>query len=218
MTASQFQFSKVAPDQLRPNPFNTNVVSPDNEKKIAASLKRFGFFKPILVREVAGFLEIVGGEHRWRAAIDLGYSEVPIVNLGPISDQQAKEICLVDNGRYGADDTLKLAELLSSLGDISELTEFMPYDTADIEHIFQGASINLDDLELDDDDHATGDSAPKPTKKVQEFQIMRFKVPVADAQMVSEVMNATMKAQKFTDDDSLTNAGMALVHICREKT
>lgn len=42
---------------------------------------------------------------------------------------------------------------------------------------------------------------------------MRFKVPVADAQRISKIIEEVMKAQKFDKDDSLTNAGMALVHI-----
>ena len=198
-----------------PNPWNTNVVSPDNERKIAASLERFGLFKPILAREnPAGQIEILGGEHRWRAAMDAGYATVPVLNLGPIDDKKAKEISLVDNGRYGADDSNKLAELLAELGDMGDLSQFMPYDSVEIEQIFSAATINLDDLEIDDDD--VTEQPQKPIKKVQEFQIMRFKIPVADGARVSEVMETIMKKHGYTGDDSLTNAGMALVQLCSE--
>lgn len=61
---------------------------------------------------------------------------MPVINLGKISDKKAKEIGLVDNGRYGADDTLRLAELLEELGDMKELSSFMPYDSGELESIF----------------------------------------------------------------------------------
>ena len=55
-----------------------------------------------------------------------------MVNLGRISDKKAKEIGLVDNGRYGADDTLQLAQLLDGLGvQADELSSFMPYSESD---------------------------------------------------------------------------------------
>lgn len=215
MTAPKLEIMEIAPTALVANPWNTNVVPPDSEKKIAKSLERFGFFKPILARtNAAGALEILGGEHRWRAALDAGYDKVPVINLGTISDERAKEISLVDNGRYGADDTVKLAELLESLGDISDLSQFMPYDSVDIEQIFSASNINFDDLEIDDE--GDGQEKPKPSKKVQEFQIMRFKIPVADAARVQEVVETVMKKHGFTGDDSLTNAGMALVQLCSE--
>lgn len=47
----ELKIEQVPINQLTPNPYNTNVVSPDNEEKIKESLRRFGQFKPILVRE-----------------------------------------------------------------------------------------------------------------------------------------------------------------------
>lgn len=208
------KIDNLDPKTLRANPWNTNVVSPDNERKLAESIKRFGFFKPILAREVNGQLEVIGGEHRWQAALSLGETTVPVVNLGAIDDQKAKEISLVDNGRYGQDDTLQLANLLEELGDTSELVEFMPWDNAELESIFSSVSIALDELELSDEDEKPP-VLPK-TKPVQSFQVMRFKVPVEDAEKVAKRIEAIMKEQKYTEDDSLTNAGLALVHLCQE--
>src|SRR5437762_10365036 len=99
----------VDPRLLQPNPWNTNVVSPDNEAKIDASNQRLGMFKPIIVRELPdGTLQILGGAHRRESAIRLGWDQVPVFNVGPVSDKQAKEIGLADNARYGHDDTLAL--------------------------------------------------------------------------------------------------------------
>lgn len=202
----------LAPDQLTPNPWNTNIVSPENQAKLEASIKRLGVFKPILVREMPnGDLQIIGGQHRWEAAQSLGHTQVPVVNLGRISDKKAKEIGLVDNGRYGADDTLQLASLLEDLGvDANELSSFMPYSESDFASIFSSVNIALDDLDLPDDAELPVTPAAKPA---QTHQIMRFKVPMDDVGAITELIERTMKEQRFVDEDSLSNAGNALVHL-----
>lgn len=202
----------VSPSKLRANPWNTNVVSPENEAKLDESVKRFGMFKPVVVRELeSGELEILGGEHRWDSAKRLKHAEVPIVNLGRISDKRAKEIGLVDNGRYGADDTLQLAELLDGIGtDASELATFMPFSETEFASIFSSVNIALDDLDLPDDD---GKPQAPATRPAQTHQLMRFKVPVDDVATIQELIERTMKEQRFKDEDSLSNAGNALVHL-----
>lgn len=203
---------QVSPDTLIVNPWNTNVVSPDNDDKLEASIRRFGLFKPIVVRELDnGDLQILGGEHRVAAAKRVGLKLIPIVNLGKISDTKAKEIGLVDNGRFGADDTLRLAELLSDLGNIDDLATFMPYTEQDLSSIFSSSTIELDDFEIEDspdDMDMTPKSAPTQT-----HQIMRFKVPLEDVSKITKLIEKTMKVQNFADSDSLSNAGDALVHL-----
>lgn len=205
------KFIQVSPRHLKPNPWNTNVVSPDNELKIEQSISRFGVFKPIIARELPdGTLQILGGEHRAKAAVRMGIPTVPVMNLGIIDDQKAKEIGLVDNGRYGEDDALQLAELLKSLGDLDELGTFLPYATDELNSIFSSSSIALDDLELPSDE-----KLPElPTEPVkQTHQLMRFKVPIDDAPIVQSVIEKIMKEQGFTAEDSYSNAGNALVWL-----
>lgn len=209
------QVTLLSPDSLVPNPWNTNVVSPDNEAKLEESIKRFGMFKPVVVRElVDGTLQIIGGEHRAGAAKRMGIKQIPVVNLGRIDDNKAKEISLVDNGRYGADDTLQLAELLEGLGNADELASFMPYSETDLASIFSSVNIALDDLDLPDLDE-NKPVLPKE-KPIQTHTVMRFKVPVDDQGWIVDLIEKTMKSQKFTEDDSLTNAGDALVFLLKQ--
>ncbi|MCL2874755.1 MAG: ParB/RepB/Spo0J family partition protein [Betaproteobacteria bacterium] len=201
----------IAVDALRPNAFNTNVVSPDNESKLEESIRRLGMFKPVIARELHdGTLEIIGGEHRAGAAKRMGIKTVPVINLGRIDDNKAKEISLVDNGRYGTDDTLQLAQLLEELGNADELASFMPYSDNDLATIFASVNIALDDLDLPDDEEKAPSLKEKP---IQAHQIVRFKIPVDDASWLTSLVEKTMKAQKFTESDSLTNAGDALVYL-----
>lgn len=207
-----YKITQANPEILVPNEWNSNVVSPENETKLDASLKRFGVFKPVIVRELLdGTLQIIGGQHRAQSAVRLGYKEIPIVNLGVISDKKAKEISLVDNDRYGEDDSLKLSELIGSF-DLDELSSFTSFTDADLSSIFTSSSIALDELDalsLPEDDI----DMPTAEKTVQTHQIMRFKVPIKDVDTITQRIEKTIKVQGFDDSDSLTNAGDALVHL-----
>ncbi|CAO3459704.1 hypothetical protein [Azospirillum argentinense] len=201
------------PRALTPNPWNTNVVSPENEAKLDASIQRLGVFKPIVVREVEGIHQIIGGEHRRDSAIRLGMDRVPVINLGPIADPLAKEISLADNARYGADDMLSLAGLLDELGNAHELTTFLPYTDTDLNAVFSSSSIALDALDYDETagpDEPAEAPAPKAPKT---HTVMRFKVPIEDAERLAALIQAAQKEQGFTAEDQLTNAGDALVHL-----
>lgn len=209
----------VSPSLLRPNPWNTNFVSPENEEKLLASMRRFKLFKPIIVREIEEdgetVYEILGGEHRWEGAKRLGYTEVPIMNLGAISDTEAKEISLADNARYGSDDSAALAALLSELGSTDDLQSFLPFTNPDLKSIFAASDIALDDLELDDPIAETvAEPQDEPeAKPAKTHVIMRFKVSIADSETIAEKVARTKKEQGFTSGDDLTNAGDALVHL-----
>ena len=211
------KFALVHPSELRANPWNTNRMSPSNQEKLDQAIKRFGgLFKPIIVRETTTGLEILGGQHRWEASLRLGFTEIPVFNQGKISDAKAKEISLADNARYGADDTLALSELLKELGDNEELQQFLPYSDADLTSIFQASNIALDELEFDEpDEEKSEEEAPeeKPAKAPKTHTIMRFKVPIADSEKITELVVETQKDHGFTAADELTNAGDALVHL-----
>lgn len=211
MNQKPLSVEMVNPAILESNPWNTNSCSPDNEAKLEASITRFGMFKPVVVRETeSGSLQIIGGEHRAIAAKRLGMKTIPVVNLGRIDDKKAKEVGLIDNSRYGNDDTLQLAALLEGLGTVEELSSFMPYGEADLASIFSSISIELDDLDIPDNDESPRLPAERP---IQTHVVMRFRIPVEDTGWISEMIEKTMEVHKFAESDSLTNAGDALVHI-----
>lgn len=209
----------VPTHDLRPNSFNPNFVSPENEAKLVESVRKFGLFKPIIVRtkpEIDGY-EILGGQHRWEAAQTVGLSEVPIFNLGNIDDDTAKRIALTDNARYGTDDTIELARILEEIGSSEEIQAFLPYTEADVNAIFATTNIALDELDLAesyDDLDEEGDKTPepRPERAPKTHVIMRFKVAIADSERVTELIAKIQKRQGFTASDDLTNAGDALVH------
>lgn len=209
------EFIELDPHDIVPCPWNTNVVSHENEEKLRASIERHGMFKPVIVREVDGQYQCIGGWHRSEQAIELGYAKIPVCNLGVIDDQHAKEISLADNARYGLDDTLKLSGLLEEL-DTASVEAFMPWTVKDIETMTASIAVNIDDLDVSDvnlnfeSDEEKEAPAPKAPKT---HQLMKFRVPIADAARISKLVSDTMQQEGFTSSDDMTNAGEALAFI-----
>jgi ParB family chromosome partitioning protein len=63
---------------------------------LIASVAKHGILEPLLVRRTDGGYELVSGERRFHAAMEVGLSEVPCIELD-VSDEQALEIALVEN-------------------------------------------------------------------------------------------------------------------------
>lgn len=205
----------VDPNDLHFASWNPNEVDPIAFQKIVNSIKKNDFYTPLHVREKDdGTLEIIGGEHRTKAAIEMGIKSIPVINHGKVDDKKAKQLLLVDNGRYGHENAEKMQELLNSgMGDIDELLSILPYDEDQLENYFSHDSgfedIDFDDLEGDADDIDLS-SASAPTKT---HQIIRFKVGMEDAVKISETITKIKNEQGFDDSDELTNAGDALVYL-----
>jgi hypothetical protein len=209
----------VDPALLGANPWNTNIMTPENEAKLEASMRRHGFFRPAIVREFvkSSFLyQILGGAHRVEIAKKLGLTEIPVVNLGVIDDLQAKEIGIADNARYGVDDTIAFAELIKGMGNADELKDFLPYTEGDFDDLFASSSIDLDALDLEDgfDTEPEGEDEPEPLPKpVKTHAKMSFKVTLRDSESLTALIEKTKIVHGFTGEDDLTNAGDALVHL-----
>jgi DNA modification methylase len=79
---------------LKPNPVNPRKHSTRQISQIARSIEQFGFVCPILADE---HLTIVVGHARHAAAIQLGLTEVPVVQLQHLSPEELKAFLLLDN-------------------------------------------------------------------------------------------------------------------------
>lgn len=223
-TSKRIAILHVPPAELKPNPWNTNKLDPAAEAKLEASIREFedlgGLYKPIICRELAdGSLQILGGEHRTRAAQRMGIATVPVVNLGQVSDIRAKALGLADNGQYGHDDAGRLAELLAELKLEDGLLDILPYTDEDLAGLFAANAIDLDSIgsmdDSDEADHGLPDPADLPARPTITHELMRFKVPVEDRERVERLVNSVIKDRGLkAEQDSLVAAGMALVEIC----
>jgi ParB-like chromosome segregation protein Spo0J len=201
---------QVDPRVLRPNPWNTNRVSPENMVKLKRSITDLGFVSAVVARQLKDkSLEILGGQHRTEAAIELGLATIPVLDLGFVDDDRAKKIGLIDNARYGTDDTLALARLLEEIGATQEdMASILPFSEADITGIFSSLDIDLDRLG-DEDEEPTEPSAPKD-RPLKTHEVMRFRLSLADAERVRKEIERIIGEEGFNDEDEMSNAGRAL--------
>lgn len=209
---------KLDPKTLTFSPWNVNVVSPENMAKLKESVKRNGIFRPVVVRELpTGEYQIIAGEHTTRVAVELGMETIDVYNLGPIDERKAKEISIVDNQHYGVEDIFGLGELLKEID--ANPQDFLPFSDMELDKIFQSSAMDLDSLELPEDADLIPDYDPEETatRARVDHQIMRLKVPIADAERVQRTIDAVIKRQGLSDRDSMLAAGMALVHLCNTR-
>lgn len=204
------------PKSLKPNPWNTNRVPPDNMVKLKRSISDLGFASAVVVRELPnGDLQILGGHHRVEAAVEMGIREVPVLNLGRMEDAKAKKIGLVDNSRYGTDDTISLAQLYTELGLTNEdLAAFLPYSELDFDTVKKAIDIDLDDLDITLDDDEPGDPEAIRERPAKTHDILKFRVSLGNAERIRQAVEKTIKRQGFdSETDDLTAAGEALAYL-----
>ena len=205
--------------RLRPNPWNTNSVGAQNFEKLKGSIEKLGFFKPILARELdGGQFEILGGEHRWRAAMEQGISTVPVISVGKISELVAKQMSLVDNERYGEDDQVALQRLIEEIQSELDyqLSEIAPYDDELAATLARESAIDLEMLEAlsrGDEEPIEKDSREKAERVGAEHQTMRFKVTFDASDRVTETIKSIIKEQAINTGNDMENAGEALVWL-----
>ena len=214
------QTQLISPKELQRNPWNSNRVSPENMAKLKASIADLGFVSAVVVRELpTGELQILGGQHRVETAVEMGLKEVPCINVGRITDAHAKKIGLVDNARYGIDDTISLAKIFDEIGMTSDqLAEFLPFTEQDFESITKAVSYDLDNLDMLDEDDMDVDVEEVKSKRVEKtHDVLKFRVTLADAERIRQRIESTMKSEGLVDDDELTAAGSALALLLLSK-
>jgi hypothetical protein len=132
-----------SPDQLSIPAKSLRVHTPGQIKKIGRSLSVFGFLIPIVIDEAGCVLVGVG---RLSAARDLGFTEVPTIQVTHLSEAQKKAFAIAENrlAEIGKWDDKVLAEQLAELSLINldfdiEVTGF---EVAEIDLRIE--SLNLD--------------------------------------------------------------------------
>lgn len=208
---------ELDPRSLQPNPWNSNKVSPENMEKLKRSISDLGFSTAVVVREVAEGYQILGGAHRTKAAIELGLETIPVVNMGEISDVQARKIGLTDNHRYGTDDAIQLAKIFEEIGaDSAEIEKLIPVSQADIDAVLNIVEMDLDDFDVElpeDEDDEDGDEPPTRERPERTHDILKFRVTLKDAELIRQVVEKTIKRESLGDQDEMSAAGAALAYL-----
>ena len=130
--------------ELQTNEKNPRVIKDDKFKKLVKSIKEFPKMlelRPVIVNDE---MTILGGNMRYRACIEAGLKEIPVVIANELTEEEQKEFIVKDNVGFGEWDW----SILANEWDNQELKEWgldvwQPEEEADY-------SV-LDDLDLDEE-------------------------------------------------------------------
>ncbi len=127
---------------FKPNPWNDNRMSPKLYEKERRSIRDFGFIDPITCRPMPdGTMQILDGEHRWRAASEehaAGSSyldELPATVLLDCDDRTAKKLTIILNRLRGQSQQQELtAALIADLAPdgVEDLSLHLPFEDGEI--------------------------------------------------------------------------------------
>jgi len=82
-------------EDVDPNPWQPREDVGDLTE-LVASIREKGILEPILVRPYEGRFQIIAGERRFRAALEVGLDELPCI-VKEVSDAETMELALIEN-------------------------------------------------------------------------------------------------------------------------
>ena len=104
-------------EELKPNLYNPNRQSEQEFELLKRSMLEDGFTQPVIVDAE---LNIVDGEHRWRASREIGLKQIPIVRI-PMEAAQARIATLRHNRARGTEDIELSVAVLNDLDELGAL-------------------------------------------------------------------------------------------------
>ena len=143
--------TEVSVDILIPYTNNAKEHPDAQVKKIASSIKNYGWDQPIVIDAQN---EIIKGHGRFQAAQQLGLDTVPVIKREDLSDAEAKASRIADNktaeSRWNDD---LLATELEELEHMPEIDiETTGFDTSEIDDLLEPEDMKVPDSfdEVDD--------------------------------------------------------------------
>ena len=102
-------------DQIDPNPNQPRQVMGDLSELIA-SIGEKGIIEPLVVRQRGERYQIIAGERRYQAAVQIGLRELPVV-VRDVDDTEVIELALIENLQRKDLTPFEEAEALHGLAD-----------------------------------------------------------------------------------------------------
>ena len=142
---------------LKPAEYNPRkkLKKGDKEyKKIADSIREFGFADPLVVN---ADMTIIGGHQRLTVAMDLGYTEVPCAVVD-VDKTREKALNIALNKITGAWDDQMLADLLKDLENVHFNLDFTGFEAPEIGQLFS----NIYDKKVKEDNFDVDSELKQP--------------------------------------------------------
>lgn len=106
--------------EIKPNPNNPRKISKYEYEKLLNSIKEdptLLYAKPILIDENN---VIIGGHQRYRACLELGIEDVPVIRMENLSERERKKLIIIDNTHNGEFDMDILANDNWDIHDLAD--------------------------------------------------------------------------------------------------
>ena len=95
------KIEKMRIDYIKSNPKNPRRINDDKLRKLIKSIREFPQMleiRPIVVDEN---MMVIGGNQRWKAAQAAGLTEVPVIKVDNLTEDQKKQFTIKDNVNHG---------------------------------------------------------------------------------------------------------------------
>lgn len=153
-TTTEMQLVSI--DKLIPYINNARTHSPEQIKKLRASLREFGFINPVIIDRD---FNVIAGHGRILAAKEEGIKEVPCVLADYLTEAQKKAYIIADNRMAmdaGWDEELLRVEIESLQAEAFDLS-LTGFDENELANLFG------DDTDVQEDDFDVDEELEKPT-------------------------------------------------------
>src|ERR1039458_6458598 len=170
--------------RLIPRITNPRTHTPQQVAQVAASMREFGWTNPILVGVDN---DVLAGHARLLAARQLGLTEVPVIQLGHLSEPQRRALVIADNqlaitGAGWDEETLRLE--LAALSEESFDLSLVGFDDDELARLLA----EQDSAEGLTDEDAVPDLPETPTSMTGDLWLLdNHRLLVSDATVSSEV-------------------------------
>lgn len=218
---------KVPIESVKPNSYNANRQSDRDFELLCRSISEDGFTQPIIVHKET--MEIVDGEHRWRACKALGWTECEIV-LVEMSEAQRMIATLRHNRARGQENIALAADVLQDLnkmGSIELAKDSLMLDDAEIRVMLEdisGSAIHLraegDQLDIEDIKNQLKQESTQRTDRTEQEKITA-KIETSKMQtlalkiMISELINVKRVLEALLPKGERGQQILALVRLMK---
>jgi len=110
-------------DQIVPSPLQPRTEFPIEQlQELIDSIRERGIIQPLIVRMASGKYELIAGERRFRASLEVGLTEAPVI-IRKASDQEVLELALIENLQREGLNPIEEAAAYSRLSKEFRLTQ-----------------------------------------------------------------------------------------------
>lgn len=179
---------------------NPRSITAEAFAQLKAKITRWGQFKPVVITPQG---EVLGGNMRLRAYNELGIKDIWVSIVDVKTAAEKLEIALTDNEASGRYDEDKLAELVDSLKDSINLTQYQ---------IDLGKPINLQEL-LDKYSPTILDDIALPDGDKSGFEQITFTLSTQQAELVRQALAKAKDKEVLDNLDNENSNGNAISKI-----